>query len=236
MKQNHTLLLFALILMVGCFGSIASDIYAPSIPYIATELNPSIDHVQWSMAIFMLGISISQLFYGPISEAFGGKPPILFGLMVASIGSLVCIFSSSIEMLIVGRFIQGLGTGALSSLCRTIFRDSYSGKELARMGFYLVVTVSFFIPAAPLFGGYLQHHLTWQASFIFLFIYSTLAFIMAYFIYNESHSNKDRGHLNIKKATASYLSRLTNRYVMGYSLCGFFCFGAFFHGLVQDQS
>ena len=153
--QSNTLL-FLIVILVGFFSGIASDIYIPSLPAIANDLKTNIEDVQWTLAIFMLGLSISQLIYGPISEGIGRKYPLIIGLFIVITGSFICFYASSIQNLIFGRFIQGLGAGAGASLWRSIFRDSFEGAQLAKYGGYLSILVAFIVPAAPTLGGYLQ--------------------------------------------------------------------------------
>lgn len=80
--------------------------------------------------------------------------------------------SAQTIVLIMGRLIQGCGAGACSALWRSIFRDTFEGAELAKYGSYFSILVTFIVPAAPLFGGYLQEYFNWRASFAFLAIYS----------------------------------------------------------------
>src|SRR5262245_49447650 len=124
MNSFKTLLI--IILLIACMGQVASDIYTPSFVAIADSLHIRLIEVQLSMSIYMLGLALSQLVYGPLSEAFGRRLPLLAGLMILCLGGLICLFSFSIDQLILGRLIQGLGAGACIVLWRSIFKDVYS--------------------------------------------------------------------------------------------------------------
>ncbi|NGX34675.1 MAG: Inner membrane transport protein YdhC, partial [Candidatus Anoxychlamydiales bacterium] len=89
-------LLFIIILLISSLAGITSDIYAPSLPAISKSLNTSINLVQWSMAIYMLGLAISQVVYGPLSEGFGRRPILIIGLIILIVGSGICYFSQNI--------------------------------------------------------------------------------------------------------------------------------------------
>ena len=80
--MNAKIILFPILFLVACSAQIASDIYAPSLPAIAVNLHTSISNVQFSMAIYMFGLTISQLFYGPLSEGMGRKMPLIIGLLI----------------------------------------------------------------------------------------------------------------------------------------------------------
>ena len=130
-----------------------SDVYSPSVTVIATSFGTSINLVQWSMTVYMIGAILSQVFFGALAEILGRKKPILLGLMIAMMGLLISTWASSILILIIGRGIQGFGAGACSALCRAIFRDPFSGNTLERLSSYVTIAVSFIIPAAPALGG-----------------------------------------------------------------------------------
>lgn len=226
-KESH-LLLFSLLLLIGCLARIASDIYAPSIPMIAKDLHGTIDMVQFSMSIYMLGVSLSQLIYGPVSEGVGRKIPILTGLLIMSSGSIINIFSTSINILILGRFIEGLGAGACSSLWRTIARDTFKGEELAKKMSYLVVFFVFIIPAAPLLGGYIDEIFGWRANFIFMAFYAILAFIISLLKLKETNRNKDKKKLKISYIKENFIFMLKSRSFMQIAFAILLTYGAFF--------
>lgn len=201
--MSSKLLLLALILLFGCLPQISSDIYAPSLPAIASSLSTSINTVQFTMAIFLLGLSLSQMFYGPLSEGIGRRPTLLIGLTITLIGSVLCLCAPNITVLMIGRLIQGCGTGSCATLWRSIFRDSFSGHELAKYGSYLSVLIIFVIPAAPAIGGYLQQYISWRAVFAFLLIYTiiTMLILIRYLPETSEHHHRERLKINFIKTT-----------------------------------
>ena len=109
--MNSKTALFSVLFMAAYLTQFAADIYSPSLPAISLALNTSIDNVQWSMSVYMFGIASSQLIYGPLSEGLGRKPPMIFGLLIMLMGSIICALTESIDQLILGRFVQGAGAG-----------------------------------------------------------------------------------------------------------------------------
>jgi DHA1 family bicyclomycin/chloramphenicol resistance-like MFS transporter/DHA1 family 2-module integral membrane pump EmrD-like MFS transporter len=221
-------LLFFIVVLAACLTMVASDIYAPSLPSIAFDLNTSVDEVQWSMAIYMLGVAISQLIYGPISEGVGRKWPMAAGLAIMLFGSLVCIWAVNIDMLIWGRFIQGIGAGAAATLWRSIFRDVYSGEELAQKGSYLVIFIMFLVPAAPALGGYLQEYFGWRSSFVFMCAYTAITLLSVVFGFQETSQHHHLERLRLPYIGKTFLHLLTSRIFMGITLCTFLSYGALF--------
>ncbi len=226
--MNSKSMLFTIILFVACSAQIASDIYSPSLPAIAINLHTSIANAQFSMAIFMFGVAISQLFYGPLSEGLGRRIPIIVGLSILFVGNLISFFAPSITILIIGRLIQGAGAGACSALWRSIFRDTFEGDELAKYGSYFSILVTFIVPAAPVLGGYLQEYFNWRASFAFLAIYSFNTLLMVLIWLNETSQHHHIERLKPKFIVESYKHILSSSIFMGYTLCTFLCYGAFF--------
>lgn len=226
MKSNA--LLFFVIILAVCLTQFASDIYAPSLPNIASSLYTTVDLAQWSMAIYMLGVALSQLIYGPLSEGIGRKKPLLAGLIIMMIGSLVCFFSQSIELLILGRLIQGCGAGACATLWRSIFRDVFTGEELAKYGSYLVIFIMFIVPAAPLLGGYLQDLYNWRACFAFMSVYTLVALFAILWGFKETSQHHHIERLKLSYVAKTYSTLLISPIFMGITFCTFLTYGAFF--------
>lgn len=226
--MNSNALLLLVVVLVGFFSGIASDIYIPSVPAIADAFKAPIEQVQWTLAIFMLGLSISQLIYGPISEGVGRRYPLTIGLLIMTIGSFVCFYAQSIEMLIFGRFIQGLGAGAGASLWRSIFRDSFEGAQLAKYGGYLSIFAALVVPAAPTLGGYLQTWFGWRASFLFLISYALVALVIVLVVFKETSAHHHKERLSRKFFLHACGQLLSSRVFMGYTICTFVTYGAFF--------
>lgn len=230
MKNKWCIL--SIIALAGCFPAIGSDIYAPSLPFIANDLNTHIDLVQWSMAIYMLGLAITQLIYGPLSEGIGRRYTLIASLCVVFTGCLISVFAPSISMLICGRFIQGCGAGGSAALWRAIFRDSFEGAELAKYVSYLSIFIIFIVPAAPTLGGYLQTLFGWRSNFVFLSSYSVIAIIVIFVFLKETNKHMDITRLNPKFIIDTYKTILFSRLFMGYCLSVFFSYGAFFSWFV----
>lgn len=226
--MNSHRILFFIIVFAACLTQFASDIYAPSLPAIAKILNTHINYVQWSMSIYMFGVAVSQLIYGPISEGVGRKPPMVIGLIIMCIGSLVCLWAQTIDIVMLGRLIQGCGAGACAALWRSVFRDVYSGEELAKYGSYLVIFIMFIIPAAPALGGYFQEYWGWRANFVFMTVYSILAILAIVFGFKETSLHHHPERLKWLYIVRTFNSLLISKLFMGVTLATFLSYGALF--------
>jgi len=225
---NTPRLLFANVLLIACLTSVATDIYAPSLTAIAHIMGTPVEHAQFSLTVFMIGLAFSQLIYGPISEGVGRRIPVIAGLLIFICGSLLSMLATHIELLIIGRLVQGVGAGACSSLWRSIFRDVYQGDDLSKYGAWLSVVVTFFVPAVPVLGGYFQQNIGWQANFGFLILYSLITLFLIIFVFKETSQHHHPERLKLPFILSTFKQLLTSPLFMGYTLAVFFCYGAFF--------
>lgn len=223
---------FLVLILIGLFSQFAADVYAPSIPAIAQDLSTSIDNVQWTMSVYMFGVAMMQLFYGAISEVFGRKIPMIFGVLIMLIGSIICVYATGIDMLLIGRLVQGVGISACACLWRSVFRDTFSGDELAQYASYATMVVMFVIPGAPLLGGFIQDYLGWQATFVFIMGYAVFALILLIFGMEETSKSHKISNINIKVITKNYFILLKNPLFMGTIFAVFLSYGAFFSWFV----
>lgn len=192
------------------------------------SLHTTFSLAKWSMAIYLITIALSQLIYGPLSEGIGRKVPLAIGIAIMATGSFVCMLANSIDMLIVGRLIQGCGAGACAALWRPVFRDMFTGDQLAKVGSFFGIFLVFVVSAAPAIGGYLEHFFSWRASFIFLSCYSllTLSCVMIFFKETSQHHHLERLKLNYIVKT--YKQLLTHPLFIGLAFCSFLAFGGIF--------
>ncbi|AAO91250.1 multidrug effflux MFS transporter [Coxiella burnetii] len=221
-------LLFFVIALAACLTQFAADIYAPSLPAVALSLNTTIDLAQWSMAIYLFGVALTLLIYGPLSDAVGRKQPMVIRLCIMAAGSVVAMLAPNIKLLILGRFIQGCGAGACAGLWRSIFRDVFTGEELAKYGSYFAILVMFIVPLAPALGGFLQHYFDWRANFVFMTIYTLFALLTVAFGFKETSRHHHLENLRLPYVINTFRRLVKSPIFMGITVSTFLSYGAFF--------
>lgn len=232
--MNFDKLLFFVVLLAACLTQFATDIYTPSLPAIAHTLHyANLSLAQLSLAIYLYGVAATLLIYGPLSDGIGRKTPMLIGIGLMLVGSIICMFANSIYVLIAGRFIQGCGAGACAGLWRSIFRDVFTGEQLAKYGSYFAIFVMFIVPAAPTIGGLLQQYLDWRASFIFISIYTLIVFVLVLFAYKETSKTHHSEKLKLPYVAKTFKRLLTSPIFMGITACNFLVYGAQFAWLTN---
>ncbi|WP_061016489.1 multidrug effflux MFS transporter [Vibrio splendidus] len=203
-----------LAMMIIATGQVGVSIYLPSLPLIAADLSVTQVDVQLLVTLFLVGFGLSQLFYGPMSDAVGRRPIFLLGQGVYLIGTVVCVvFSDNITALEVGRLLQGLGAGSASVLGRSVLRDSYDGPQLTKALSYISITASIMPIIAPVFGGWISFHLGWQAVFLFVLMYLLAIFTLGYFVLHETLPY-GKSRFDACQVVKNYGRLLTNRQVL----------------------
>lgn len=212
MKNKRLNFLFIMTtLLIFPLPQLAIDLYLPSLPAMAESLHASNFLLQLSLTVYILTLGISQLFYGPCSDRFGRRPILLIGTIIFLIGSIACIFATSIMQVLIFRAIQGFGMGCGFTVASSIIGDSFQGPQLARMTTFSSMIYSLSPILAPVLGGYLQYYIGWRANFSFIAIFSILVLLAILFFIPETNKNLDLSALKIKKLTLNYARIICNR-------------------------
>ena len=203
-----------LAMMIIATGQVGVSIYLPALPLISSDLSVTQVEVQLLVTLFLVGFGLSQLFYGPMSDAVGRRPIFLLGQGIYLIGTVVCfVFSDNMMALEVGRLLQGLGAGSASVLGRSVLRDSYDGSQLTKALSYISITASIMPIIAPVFGGWISFHLGWQAVFLFVLLYLLAIFTLGYFVLHETLPYR-KSRFDACQVVKNYRHLLTNRQVL----------------------
>lgn len=221
----HLALLLGLITAVGPF---AIDIYLPALPTLGASLNASPAAVQMSLTVFFMIIGVCQLFYGPISDVFGRKPPIYAGLVIFAIGSVGCALAPTIEVLIGFRAVQAFGACAGMVIPRAIVRDLYTGHEAARLMALLMLVMSVSPILAPLAGSLVISIWSWREVFAVLAVVAVACLVMTVVQLPETHPAERRLGKNLGNAFGSYGALLRDPVFTGLSVVSGFGLATFF--------
>jgi DHA1 family bicyclomycin/chloramphenicol resistance-like MFS transporter len=149
---------FRTILILGAlsaFGPLAIDFYLPAFPAMALAFGTDEQHVQLTLAAYFLGLSLGQLAYGPISDRFGRRLPLLSGVALFTLASLACAYAPSLEWLIGARFVQALGGCAGMVISRAVVADKCDAVGSAKVFSQLMLVMGLAPILAPMLGGLL---------------------------------------------------------------------------------
>ncbi|MGE0115202.1 MAG: multidrug effflux MFS transporter [Steroidobacteraceae bacterium] len=172
---------FRLMLILGtmtAFGPFAIDMYLASFPGIARDLDTTLARVQLTLSMFFIGLAAGQLIYGPLIDRYGRRRPLLIGVGVFTLASLVCVFAPNVESLIALRLVQALGGCAGMVIGRAIISDLYSEGEVARVLSSMMAVQSFGPIVSPMLGGLLLLVAGWRVMFVVLTLLGLLCFTL----------------------------------------------------------
>jgi len=209
----------ALILgLLSAFGPFSLDMYLPALPMVAEDLHTSAPMAQLSLTACLLGLSLGQLFIGPISDVRGRKLPLAIGLALYAIVSVLCVYSPSAGAFIALRFVQGLAGAAGIVISRAVARDLASGSELTRF-FSLLMLVNGAAPVlAPVAGGQLLRFTDWRGVFVALGLLGVVSLLAALFGLPESLPAERRARGGIGQTLRTFRRIAGDREFMGYAL------------------
>ncbi|MFJ3048493.1 Bcr/CflA family multidrug efflux MFS transporter [Herbaspirillum chlorophenolicum] len=201
-------------------GALAIDMYLPSFTAIARDLNVDTNLVQLTLATFLVGLALGQMFYGPLSDRFGRKPPLFFGITLYFICSLLCVFAQNIETLILLRFFQGLGGSAGMVIPRAMVRDRM-GAEGSAKAFSMLMLVFGLAPIlAPFIGGIMLVVANWRGIFVVLTIFGLLCLVGTRKYLTETVDVHRAEPLHLGRTLRQYWGLLRHKQFMAYVLCG----------------
>ena len=209
------------------FGPMAIDLYLPSFPTLASTFATDIEHVQWSLAAYFIGLALGQLVYGPLIDRYGRRLPILLGTLIFTLASLVCAQASSLDWLIGARFIQALGGCAGMVAARAVVRDLCTPEASAKVFSQLMLIMGIAPILAPALGGWLLQHFGWTSIFWLLVGFSGLCTLAVWLWLPETYPT-DLAPVPMAGALRQYRQLLSERAFMGYVLTGGFAMAGMF--------
>jgi DHA1 family bicyclomycin/chloramphenicol resistance-like MFS transporter len=219
--QKKSFIFFIIILgSIIAIGPLSIDMYLPAFSAMAKFFAVSEAKIQLTLSSYFVGIAIGQVFYGPVIDRFGKKPPLIFGLVLFVITSFLCAIAKEIDQMIWLRFFQAAGACSCFVVMRAIVRDLFSPQETARVFSHLMLVMGIAPIIAPLLGGYVLINFGWQAIFWFLGSFAILTIVVSILYLPESQAgDKDQ---KISGAFRRYWGIVRDKNFLFYALAGGF--------------
>jgi DHA1 family bicyclomycin/chloramphenicol resistance-like MFS transporter len=225
-----------LVAALMALNALAIDVMLPALPYMGEALGISHENErQFVVGIYMLGFGVAQLAFGPLTDRFGRRAPLLVGLAVYLVCAFAATFAPNFGVLLALRFVQGLGAAGTRVIAVAVVRDRYSGREMAEI-MSLTFMVFMAVPIiAPGIGQVLLLTGPWQNIFIFMGGLATLISLWAYLRLPETLLPEHRRPLSFRSVIEGFRIVVTNRVAFSYGLAGTFLFGAMFGFIAASQ-
>lgn len=210
-SQTSHIKLAASLALITVLGPLAIDMYLSSLPEIAVELGTSFANVQLTLTVFLLSMGLGQLIFGPITDAYGRKRPLMLGLLTFILMALWAASADSIQTLLYARFGQGISASLILVVALSTVRDVSEGAQAAQL-FALLMTIEGLAPVlAPAAGGVIDGQWGWRAVFLSMAIMGVFALLNSQVNLKESLAVEQRIALNSKNVLGGYKKIISTR-------------------------
>ena len=226
-KTSDIVFFCSLLVFIGIIGSITTDMYIPSMPIIASSFHTSSLAVKFTITLYLASYAAGMLFYGPIADSFGRKPTLIIATLIGIMGCLFCTFADTIQILYIGRLLQGAGFSAISLSMPALARDVLNNKQFAQTGSILSLAFGLGPILSPVIGSYIAHLLGWRAIFAATTLYSIIILLILLFIMPETLHISKRRVFHIKPILKTYKCILSNTVFIKNVLCKSVSFAGF---------
>ncbi len=221
----------AYVVLLGALTALTAlsvDMSLPALPRLTEVFTTTPDKAQLTLSVFLIGFAVGQLAYGPISDRFGRRPVLLFGLVVYTLGGIGCARAGSIDQLVLFRLLQGLGGCVGRVMGPAIVRDEFHAQQGAQVLSYVTLVMALAPLIAPMIGGYLLVVADWQAIFVVLAGFGVIVLAVIATRFGESSKHRDPQATQIPTLLRNYVRFLAHRTCLGYALINCFVFAGLF--------
>ena len=181
---------FAILVAISAIGPLALNIFIPSMPGLQAEFGVSYGMAQLTLTLYLIGMAVCQLIYGPLSDRHGRRPMLLGGLAVFVVASLAAAVAPSIKVLIAARLLQAIGGAAGIVLARAMVRDVFERDKSASVISYITMAFVVAPMVAPVLGGFIDKVSGWRMDFWLLAAIGAMVLAAAWRMLPETHVNR----------------------------------------------
>jgi MFS transporter, DHA1 family, multidrug resistance protein len=226
--RHREAVLIVVLASLTAFGPMSIDMYLSGLPTIAADFGASAADTQLTLSAFFLGFGGGQLIYGPLSDRFGRRRPLLAGLVLFTFASIGCAFAGSLNLLIAMRFLQAIGGCAGPVIARAMVRDLYGRDRAARVLSLMVLIMGIAPIVAPLVGSQILYFSGWRTIFWIIAGFGLACALATIALLRESLPPERRTHGGAWAQVAAYAEPLTHLRFIGYAMSGALVYGGMF--------
>lgn len=194
------------------------DLYLPAFPTLQDELATSAARVQLTLTATLVGFAVGQLVIGPLSDAFGRRPPLLAGLTLFLLASIACAVAPTVEVLIALRVLQGIGVAGASVVALAVVNDLFDGAGAGRLFARLILVLGAAPVFAPSIGTYVLQFTSWRGVFVLLAGFGGVLLVVALTRLPETLPPARRQAAGVRATARTYRVLLTDRALLGLVL------------------
>ena len=226
----------AIMAMLVATVAISIDGMLPALSIIADELTPlRPNNAQMILSFFVAGMAAGTLIVGPLSDSFGRKPIIYYGASLYIFSSAVCVLSPSLEVILISRFLQGVGASAPRVVAQALVRDFYKGREMARISSFIMIIFALVPAIAPLLGSFVMLAFNWRFIFLVFIAFVAVSTMWMAVRIDESVTKEKRIEFNLKQVVLAFKEVLSNQMILTSIITLVFAYGILFIGIFLIQ-
>ncbi len=228
--------LVAMLAALMAMNAAAIDVYIPALQSIGDTLGVTdMNRRQFVITAYLIGFGAAQIAYGPLSDRFGRKPILYAGLSIYIVAAGAAILAPTFEILLLLRFIEGVGAAATRVMAVAIARDCFQGRQMAKV-MSLVLTVFLVMPIfAPNIGAAIMIYSDWHGLSVFLFLFGLTVLIWIALRLPETLATENRRPLQVRPVLGAFRMVVTNRSAFSYTIATGLIFASLFAFISQAE-
>ncbi len=232
--MSPTLIIVLLSMLMG-IQPVATDLYLPALPAIKVEFGAELSQVQLTLSALLLAFGTSQLVWGPLSDRFGRRPILLWGLATFTLAGLGCVMASSMHELIVWRALQGAAMGAVVMCARAIVRDLYTPETGARVMSKAFTGLGMLACASAPLGGLLTDLWSWHAALGLVMGFGAITLALVVLTFKETVHRKNPHALRVKVLAKTWWDIVRHPTFVAFTCVSIASYGGLFTFLASSS-
>lgn len=232
-REVEFIAVLALLMSISAYSI---DAMLPALGIIGTDFNVQVaNQTQFIISALFVGLSIGQLFYGPLSDSVGRRTSIFLGLAIFILGSVISSVSTNMSVMLMGRVLQGFGASGPRIVAMALVRDRFKGEAMARIMSF-VMAVFIIVPAlAPAVGQWILNIFNWRSIFVSQLVLGMIALFWFGFRLQETLPKANRKRFDLPQFYSAFQKTIRQRSTVGYTLASGFILAAFMGYLNSAQ-
>lgn len=214
----------ATLVVLTAVSVLSTNMYLPSLGHIAADFEVSYAMANLSISLYLGITAVLQIIMGPLSDRYGRRPILLWGLVIYAVASVGCLMAQDIVVFLVFRMFQGAIVGGMA-LSRAVVRDMHDERSAASLIGYISLAMAIAPMTGPMIGGFLDELFGWRANFVFFAVVGAGLTVLVWWDLGETNTQKSA---TIRDQFRTYPELLRSRRFWGYAICQTFSLGAFY--------